>query len=149
MWLASYCAFRFFRTRSLSCCTRICAFALIPLMEYDVVFLSMFVNSLMLGFIGDGSWFANHSVSFFRDWSFRSRICSSVSSEPSACVKKNYSPSATSEEDGFTSMGVFCRLSRILRRIFSVTSSSILERKSAAVLTEPAIYAFLKLNCKP
>ena len=36
----------------------------------------------------------------------------------------------------------------ILRRIFSVTLSSSLQGKSAAVLTEPAKCAILKLNCK-
>ena len=38
-------------------------------------------------------------------------------------------------------------LPRILRRILSVTLSSSLERKSAALLIEPAICAILKLNC--
>ena len=62
-------------------------------------------------------------------------------------MKKNCSPSATSEGDVDTSMGVVCTSSRILRWIFSVTFSSSLERKSAAVLIEPAICAILKLNC--
>ena len=46
-----------------------------------------------------------------------------------------------------TSIGVVWISSRILRRIFSVTLSYSLERKSAAVLTEPAMCAILKLNC--
>ena len=62
-------------------------------------------------------------------------------------MKKKCSSSATSEDDIDTSMGVVCTSSRILRRIFSVTFSSNLDRKSAAVLTEPAICAILKLNC--
>ena len=44
-------------------------------------------------------------------------------------------------------MFVVCTSSGLFRRIFSVTLNSSLERKSAAVLTEPAICAILKLNC--
>ena len=46
-----------------------------------------------------------------------------------------------------TSIGFVWMSSRILRRILSVTLSSSLERKSAAVLTDPAMCAILKLNC--
>ena len=62
-------------------------------------------------------------------------------------MKKNCSSSATSEEDVVTSMGVVCTSSLILGRILSVTFNSNRERKSAAVFTEPAICAILKLNC--
>ena len=58
-------SFRFFNTRSGSCSTRIRALALIQLMEYDVVFPSIFVNSLILGFNEDSSWFNTHSAAFF------------------------------------------------------------------------------------
>ena len=44
-------------------------------------------------------------------------------------------------------MGVVWISSLILRRIFSVILSSSLERKSAAVLTHPAMCAILKLKC--
>ena len=73
-------------------------------------------------------------------------IYSSVSPWLSGCVKKNCSSSATSDEDVHTSMGVVCTSSQILRWIFSVAFSSNLDRKSAAVLTEPVICAILKLN---
>ena len=72
---------------------------------------------------------------------------SSDSSSLPACVKKKCSSSATSEEDVITSMGVAWISSRTLRRTFSVTLSSNLERKSAEVLTEPVMSSFLKLNC--
>ena len=62
-------------------------------------------------------------------------------------MKKNCSSSATSEEEVVTSKGVVWISSRILRRIFSVILISSLERKSAAVLTELALCAILKLNC--
>ena len=63
-------------------------------------------------------------------------------------MKQTCSSSATSEEDVVTSMGVVCTSSWILRWIFSVTFSSYLKKKSAALLTEPAICDFLKLNCR-
>ena len=65
----------------------------------------------------------------------------------SACVTKNCSSSATSEEEVVTSIGVVWISSRILRRIFSVTLSSSLGKKSAALLVEPARCAILNLNC--
>ena len=76
-------------------------------MQYDVVFPSTFVKSLILGFIEDDSSFATHFVfvTFFRDLSLRWWICSSVSSSPSSGVKRNCSSSATSEEVFVTSMG--------------------------------------------
>ena len=147
--LPSILGFRFFSTKSASSSTHICAFGLIPLMEYDVVFPLIFVKSLILGIIEDGSWFTTHSVAFFRDWFVRWRICSSVLSLPYACVKRNCSSSATSEENVVASMGVVCTSSRILRWTFSVTFSSNLEKNSAAVLTEPAIRAILLLSCSP
>ena len=136
----------FFTTRSTSCSARILAFALIPFMEYDVVFPSIFVNSFTLVFKAGDSSFAAHCFTFCRDCSFRSRVCSSESLPSSACVKKICSSSATSEEDVVTSIGVVWISSLILRRIFSVTLSSSLERKSTAVLTDPAICAFFKFE---
>ena len=62
-------------------------------------------------------------------------------------MKKVCSSSATSEEEVVTSIGVVGISSLILRRIFSVTLGSSLERKSAAVLTDPAMCAILNLNC--
>ena len=117
--------FRFFRTRSTTCFFHIRAFALIPFMEYVVLFPSIFVDSLVLGFIEDGFSFATQAVAFLGDCSFHSKVCTSVSSLPSACVKKNCSSSATSEDDFVTSMGVFGISSRILTRMFSVTSSLV------------------------
>ena len=139
--------FRFFKTRSTTRFTRIRAFALIPFMEYDVVFPSIFVYSFTLVFKEGGSSFANHCFAFCRDYSFRSSVCFSDSSSLSACVKKNCSSSATSEEDVVTSMGVVWISSPILRRIFHVTLSSSLEKRSVAVLTETAMCAIWKLNC--
>ena len=78
---------------------------------------------------------------------FCSRIHSLVSFSPSVCVKKTFSSSATSQEDVVTSMVVGCTSSLILRRMFFVTYNSSLEMKPAAVLTEAAICAILKLNC--
>ena len=138
----------FFSTRSTFCSTRILAFALIPFMEYDVVFPSIFVNSFTLVVKAGDCSFAAHCVAFCCNCSYRSRVCSSESLPSSACVKKICSSSATSEEDVVTSIGVVWISSPILRRIFSVTLISSLESKSAAVLTDPAICAILKLNCK-
>ena len=146
MW-PSILSFKFFNTRSASCSTRILAFALIPWREYAVVFPSIFVNSFILGCIEDGSWLATHSTAFCRVCSFLCKICSSVSCWLSVWVKKNCSSSATSEEDVVTSISVVCTSSLILRQILSVTFNSNLERKSAALFTEPAISAILKLNC--
>ena len=116
-------------------------------MEYDVPFPSMFVNSFTLVFKTDDSSFAAHCFAYCFDCSFRSRVCSSDSLLLPACVKKNFSSSATSEEEVVTSMGVVWISSLILRRIFSLTLSSSQERKSAAVLTDPAMCAILKLSC--
>ena len=54
-------------------------------------------------------------------------------------LEKEGSSFAISEENVVTSMGVVCTSARIFRRIFSLTFSSNLERKSANVLTEPAL----------
>ena len=96
--------------------------------------------------MGDSSC-AAHCFAFCLDCSFCSRVRSPDLSLLCARVKKNCSSSATSEEDVVTSIGVVWISSRILRRFFSVTLGSSLERKSAAVLTEPAMCAILKLNC--
>ena len=129
-------------SKSTSCSTRIRAFALIPFMEYDVVFPSIFVSSFTLIFKEDGSSISTHFLPFCRDYFIRSRVFSSDSSLLSACVTKNSSPSATSEEEMVTSIGVVWISSRILRRIISVTLSSSLEKKSA--LTQPATCGILK-----
>ena len=71
----------------------------------------------LLGLIEDGSPCANHSVAFFRECSFLSRVCSSVSTSPCIFVKKNCSSCTTSEEDVVTSMNVVCTSCRILRQI--------------------------------
>ena len=95
---------------------------------------------------GDSS-FAAHCFAIRLDRSFRSRVCSSDSLLSCACVKKNCSSSATSEEEVVTSIGVVWISSLILRCIFCVTLSSSLERKSAAVLTDQVMCSMLKLNC--
>ena len=136
----------FFKTRSSSSSTPIRAFSLIPFIEYDVVFPSIFVTYFTLVFKEGVSSFAAHCFAFCLDRTFHSRGCYSDSSLMSACVKKNFSSSATSEEDVVTSMGVVWISSLILRHIFSVTLSSSLEKKSAAVLTETAMCAILKLK---
>ena len=46
-----------------------------------------------------------------------------------------------------SSVGFFFSSTRILGRIFSVAMSRNQERKMAAVLTEVAMCAILKLNC--
>ena len=76
----------FLKTKSTSCSTCICAFALIPFMEYDVVFPSIFLNSFKLVFREGGSSFAIHRFAFSQDCSFRSKVCSSNSVSLSACV---------------------------------------------------------------
>ena len=111
------------------------------------MFPSIIVNSSTLVFKEDGSSFATHCFAFCLEFSFPSRVCSSDPSFLYACVTKNCSSSALSKEDVVTSMGVVWIYSRIFRRIFSVTLSSSLERKLAAVLTEPAMCAILKLKC--
>ena len=95
----------FFSTKSTSCSTRILALALVPLIEYDVVLPSIFVNSFTLVFKAVDSSFAAHCFAFHCDCSFRSRVCSSDSLLSSACVKKNCSSSAASEEEVVTSIG--------------------------------------------
>ena len=135
-------SFMFFNTRSTSCSTRILAFAFIPFMEYDVVFPSVFVNSVTLIFRKGDCSFAAHCFAFCLNRSFRSKVCSSDSLTSSSCVKKNCSSSATSEEEVVTSIGVVWISSPILRRILTVTLSSSLERKSVAVLTDPAMCVF-------
>ena len=92
----SFLSFEFLKTWSRSCSTHIRAFALIPCMEYDVVFPSMFVKSFVLSFIEDCSSCATHSAAFFRNCSFLARGCFAVSSSTSACLKKNCSSSAIS-----------------------------------------------------
>ena len=137
--------FILFKTRSTFCSTRICAFALIELMENDVVFPSIFVIFFTLVFKEGGSTFATHCPAFCRDCSFRLRVSYSDSSLLSACLKNNCSSTATTVEDVVTSIGFVWIFSRILRRIFSVTLSSSLERKSAEVFSEPALCTILKL----
>ena len=144
---SSILSLSFFTTRSTFCSNCIHAFALIPFMENDVVFSSIFVNSLVLGFFEDGSSFATHSVAFYRDFTFCSRVCDWVLFSPSAFVKKNCSSSATSEEDVVTSMHVICTFSLILRRIFFVSLNPSLEGQSSAVLIVPAICTALEWNC--
>ena len=62
----SVLSFIFFRNSSIYCSTRIHAFPLIPFTEYKVVFLLIFVNSLLLGFIEAGSSFATQSLATCR-----------------------------------------------------------------------------------
>ena len=140
-------SFVLFSIRSTSCSIGICAFALIPFLEYDVLFLSIFVIPFTLVFKQDGSSFATHCSSFCLDCSSRSRVGCSDSSILCVSGKKNYSSSATSEEDVVTSIGVVWISFRIFRRMFTVTLSSNLEKKSAAVLIDPAMFTILKLNC--
>ena len=116
-------------------------------MKYDVMFPSFFVNSLILGFFEDVFLCAIYSVAFSRGCISLSRVCSSVSVFPFACVTKKCSSSATSEEEVVTSKGVVCMSSQILRQNLSVTFNSNLERKPSAALTEPAICAISKMNC--
>ena len=130
-----------------SCFTCIRAIAFIPIMDYDLVFLSISACSLTLVLNEDAYSFATHSFAFCSNCSFRCRVCSIDSSSLSAGMKKSSSFSTISEVDVVTSMGVVCMSSQFLRRIFSVTMSSSLEKKSAAVLTEPEMWANLKLNC--
>ena len=137
-----------FKTRWITCSTSIHAFVLIPFVEYDVVFPSIFVNSFTLVFKEGGSSFATQCFAFCSVFfSFRSRVCSSDSPLLYGCMKKTCSSSATSEEDVVTSKGTVWISSRSVRRIFSVTLNSGLERNSAAVSTEPAMCAILNLNC--
>ena len=116
-------------------------------MEYDVLFPSILVISLLLGLIADGSLFATLSVALPWDCSFPSRVFSSIPFSLSAWLKNNCFSSLTSEDVVVTSMGVVCTSSRILRQIFYVALSSSQARSSAAVLTEPTLSAMLKLNC--
>ena len=124
----SFSSFRFFSTRSASCSVRIRAFAIIPFMEYDVGFPSILVNSLILGLLEDGTLITTQSVALPEIALFFLRICSSVPSSPSVCVKKNCSSSPTTQEDVVNSMGVVCISFWTLKRIFSVTFSSNLEK---------------------
>ena len=116
-------------------------------MEYDVVFPPNFVSSFTLVFKPGGSSFASNCFVLFRDCFFRSRVWSSDSFSLSACVKKNCSSSATSEEVVVASMCGVWIPSRPLGRIFSVTLISSPEVKSASMLTEPVKCAIWKLKC--
>ena len=116
-------------------------------MEYHVVFPSIFVNSFSLVFGTGNSSFTAQCFAFCLVFSFRSRVCSSDLLLLSACVMKNCSSSATSEEEVVTSIGFVWISSLFLRRIFSVTLGSSLDRKSATVLTDPEMCAILNLNC--
>ena len=140
-------SFNFFSERPTSCSTRIRAFVLFPFTENNLVFLSIFVYSLTLVLNEDASSFATHSFAFSRDCSFRRWVCFPDLYSLSAWGKKKCSSSATSQEKIVTPMGVVCMSARILRRIFSATLSSSLERKSAAALTDTAMSATLKVNC--
>ena len=62
-------------------------------------------------------------------------------------MKENCSSSAISEEDKATLLCVVWMISPTLRHIFYVTVRSSLEKNVAAVFTEPAMYALLRLNC--
>ena len=135
----------FFKTGSIPCSTRICAFALIPFMEDDIVIQSISVISFTLRFKEGSSSFATHCFAFARECFFYSRVCSSDSDSLSAFLKEDCSSSALAEEDVVTSMGVVWTTSLILSSLFSVTLS--LEKRSAAVLTESAMIAILKSNC--
>ena len=70
------------------------------------MFASIFANSFTFVFKEGGSSFATHCFAFRLDCSFRFWVFSSVSSSFSACVKRNCSSSATSEEKVVTSIGV-------------------------------------------
>ena len=140
-------SFMFFKANSISCSSRIRAFAQIPFMEHDVVFPAIIVRFSNLVLSDGGSSFATHFFVFCRECSFCSSVSSPDSFSLSAWVKKNCSSSVTSDEAVVTWMGVVWISYRILRRIFPLTLSCSLERKSAAVLTEPAICAISKLNC--
>ena len=62
-------------------------------------------------------------------------------------MQKNFSSSATSDDDVIISMGADGVSTRISIGNFSVTLSSSLERKLAAVSAEPAMCVILQLNC--
>ena len=136
----------FFSTRSTSCSIHMLAFALIPFMEYDVVFPSTFVNSFTLVFKTGDSSFAAHCFAFCLDCSFRSRVCSSDSLTLSACVKKNFSSSATSEVEVVIPIGVVWISSLIWRRILSVTLSSSLEKKAVLLNQRNVCYFEVKFQ---
>ena len=84
-----------------------------------------------LYFSEGGSSFATHCFASCQECSFCWRVCSFDLFSLSVCAKKNCSSSATSEEDVVTSMGVVWNFSSILKRIFSVTLISTMERSSA------------------
>ena len=109
---------------------------------------SIFVNSLTIVFKADGPSFATHCFAFCLDCSALPSVRSSDSSCLSDCVKENVSSSGTSEEEVVTSIGVVWITSRIFRPIFSVTLTSSLERKLAAVLTERVSDRYLLFEIK-
>ena len=59
-------------------------------MEKNALFPVIVVTSLKLAFGEYGSSFATHSVAFFRVCSFRSGVCSVISSSSSVCVQKKF-----------------------------------------------------------
>ena len=103
VWLAWISQFRFFKTGSKYCYTRICEIVWNLFMECGVVIPSIFVYSIRLVFNEGCSSFASRCLASCGDCSFRFRVCSSDSFILSVCVKKNCSSSLTSEEDVITS----------------------------------------------
>ena len=128
----------------MSCSTGMRAFALFSLMEYDVLFPSISVNSLITVFIETSSLFTIISAALLRERSFLSGVWFLVSVPTSACVMKNCSSSPTSEEGVVNSIGVLCMCFQILRRMFSITLCSSLARKSAAVMIEATNVCFFR-----
>ena len=111
------------------------------------MFPLVFVNSITLVFKEDGSSFATHCIAFCLDSSFQSRLCSSDLSLLSPCVNKKLF--FFSDSRGGVGYLDRCSLDVIpdFETFFAGTLGSNLERKSAAVLTDPAMCATLKLKC--
>ena len=136
---------RFLSNRSTSCSTSICAFVTLPLIEQSVLFPSLLLNSLIpvskRFFLFRNPFRCFFPTLFFLFKNFYVLLLLS------ACVKINWSPLATPEEELVTSVDELCVSSGILSRFFSVGLCPSLEGNSADVMTKPAKYSVLKLNC--
>ena len=145
VWL-SVLSFKFYRTKSTSCCTRTRAFALIPCIEYDVVFPSIFVNSFILGPIEDGSSCATILLTFsgialpFQGFVLQSQIHHLFVWRRIALHLQHLRRMLWLQWALFVHLPGFWDGS-------SVTIGYTRERKSATVLTESTRCAILTLNC--
>ena len=125
----------------------VCVHLLFFLRRSITCFPSIFVSSPIPVYDEDGSSFVTHFDAFFSCCSFLSSVCSWVLFSLSASLEKNCSSPATSEEDVANWICVVCIPCKFLSQIFTVTFSSSMERKSAAVFGWTCYVWYLFICC--